>query len=141
MMCIFFCIFHRFLFKVIHLFSEKRELIEKKMQPYVPIWALGKVEIINKLSPIQQSRRVESRQVSSIYLPCENVIYLWCGSIFNLCSLSKQFLNPTHNGLIVGYCNTGCGVFKQGIQNQKDFLHKNQHILRKLLNFFVLSIY
>ena len=36
----------------------------------------------------------------------------------------------------LGYGNTGCGVFKRGIQNQKDFcLLKNQHTQRKLLNF------
>ena len=35
----------------------------------------------------------------------------------------------------VHYGNTGCGVFKRGIINQKYFLHKNQHTRRKLLNF------
>ena len=33
------------------------------------------------------------------------------------------------------YGSTGCGVFKQGVQDYKDFLHKNQHTQRKLLNF------
>ena len=29
----------------------------------------------------------------------------------------------------------GCGVFKRGVQNYKDFLPKNQHTQRKLSNF------
>ena len=33
------------------------------------------------------------------------------------------------------YGNTGCGVFKQGVQNLKRFLPKIQHTQRKLLNF------
>ena len=33
------------------------------------------------------------------------------------------------------YGNTGCGVFKQGLQNLLRFLPKNQHTQRKLLNF------
>ena len=37
--------------------------------------------------------------------------------------------------LYVRYGNTGCGVFKRGIQNWKDFLPKNQHTERKLLSF------
>ena len=32
------------------------------------------------------------------------------------------------------YGNTGCGIFKQGVQNQKK-MPKNQHTQRKLLNF------
>ena len=33
------------------------------------------------------------------------------------------------------YGNTGCGVFKWGVQGLERFLHKNQHNHRKLLNF------
>ena len=33
------------------------------------------------------------------------------------------------------YGNTGCGVFKGGIQNQKSFWLKNHHTQKKLLNF------
>ena len=33
------------------------------------------------------------------------------------------------------YGNTGCRVFKRGVQNQKIFLPKNQRIKRKLLKF------
>ena len=38
---------------------------------------------------------------------------------------------------IIHYGNTGCGVFKRGIQNKKleRFLPKNQHTQRKVLNF------
>ena len=35
----------------------------------------------------------------------------------------------------VRYGNTSCLVFKRGVQNWKDFLPKNQHTQRKLLNF------
>ena len=35
----------------------------------------------------------------------------------------------------VYYANTGCGVFKRGVQNWKDFFPKNQHTQRKSLNF------
>ena len=36
---------------------------------------------------------------------------------------------------ICHYGSTGCGVFKRGVQCWKDFLPKNQHSQRKLLNF------
>ena len=33
------------------------------------------------------------------------------------------------------YDNTGCGVFKRGVQKLERFLPKNQHTQRKFLNF------
>ena len=50
-------------------------------------------------------------------------------------------VSDTHSFLITliyyhhHYGNTGCGVFKGGIQNWKGFWLKKQHTQRKLLNF------
>ena len=52
--------------------------------------------------------------------------------------LSKLEIWQWHN--IAQYCfnphygNTGCGVFKWGVQNWKDFLPTSQHTQRKSLN-------
>ena len=119
--------------------SRLKEGIEKKVQccccfSKVFFW-IKKNREEQENSAIKLSRRMKmsGANVWQSHLCCwqRTDCFAATNFFFSACKVRRSF----EIAKVPVYGNTGCRVFKEGIQNWERFLPKNQHTQRKLLNF------